>query len=302
MSAGPSIVWQSAYVESNRFFTGGQTDNFRTLPAGQQVSQDWNRYPLHPQPDVSLLPGRIGAQFPTFPSASRSGNMLTLAFTPFSDNEPGHTGAGFFGGPGLAVTGRYVIDQNGIRIASGNPVNGIAPVRLSAKPSVIRFALTATRTGKSYPQSASSTTVWTWRSERLPKVTLPPSWFCGLTIVGNQLRLLHRCVVQQLLTLGYQVQGLGLNGSAPPGNQAISLSVGHLQLAGPAPVTGASAQVSYDDGRIWQGTTVTPSGGGNFQISFTAPRDVDVSLRVSATDAGGASINETVLRAYGVGL
>jgi hypothetical protein len=302
MSAGPDTLWLSSYIESNRFGTGGQFDTFRTLPAGQQVTQNWNQYPLHPQPDVQPLSGSLAAQFPAFPSAARSGNMLTLAFTPFSDNEPGHTGSGFFGGPGLAVTGRYVIQQNGIRIASGNPVNGIAPVQLSPQPSVIRFALTATRTGKSFPQSASSTTAWTWRSKRMPGVTLPPSWFCGLSFAGNQIRLLHRCVVQQLLTLGYQVQGLGLNGSAPPGSQMISLSVGHLQLAGSAPITGASAQVSFDDGRIWQGAAATASGGGNFQISFNAPPGVDVSLRVSATDAGGSSIHETVLRAYGVGL
>jgi hypothetical protein len=302
MSAGPDIVWLSSYIESNRFGTGGQADTFRALPAGQQITQNWNQYPLHPQPDVQLLSGSLGAQFPAFPSAARAGNMLTLNLTPFSDNEPGHAGSGFFGGSGLAVTGRYVIQQNGTRIASGNPANGIAPVQLSPQPSVIRFALTATRTGKSFPQSASSTTAWTWRSVRMPNVTLPPSWFCGLIFAGNQIRVLHRCVVQQLLTLGYQVQGLGLNGSAPPGNQVISLSVGHLQLAGPAPITGASAQVSYDDGRIWQNAAVTASGGGNFQVSFSAPPGVDVSLRVSATDAGGSSIHETVLRAYGVGL
>jgi len=134
MSGSPAIIWESSYFESLRFFTGGQNDSFRTLLAGQQLSQDWNRYPLHPQPDVSLLPGRAGRQFPAFASAARSGNMLTLSFTPFSDSEPGHTGAGFFGGHGLAVSGRYVIHQNGVRIARGNPVNGIPAVRLSRQP------------------------------------------------------------------------------------------------------------------------------------------------------------------------
>ena len=302
MSGGPSLLWLSTYVESNRFFTGGQSDNFRNLLAGQQLSQDWNAYPLHPQPDVSLLPSSAGRLAPTFPSAFRSGNRLTLNFTPFSDNEPGHIGAGFFGGRGLVVTGRYVIHQNGVRIARGNPADGIRPVQLSAKPSVIRFALTATRTGKSYPQSGSSTTVWTWRSARKPNVTLPPSWFCGFTIVGSQFKLLRRCAVQPMLTLGYQVQGLALNGSAPPGSQLIRANVGHLQLAPAAAITGAAARVSFDDGQIWQAAAVTPSGGGNFQISFTAPAGVDVSLRVSATDRAGGSVNETILRAYGVGL
>ena len=302
MSGSPDIVWQSFYLESLRFFTGGQNDPFRTLQAGQQLSQDWNRYPLHPQPDVSLLSGRAGRQFPTFASASRSGNTLTLSLTPFSDNEPGHLGAGFFGGHGLAISGRYVIHQNGVRIARGNPVNGILPVLLSRQPSVVRFALTATRLGASFPQSASSTTVWTWRSARQPGAMLPPSWFCGLTFVRNQLRLLRRCAVQPMLSLGYQVQGLALNGSAPPGSQVVSLKVGHLQLAAAAPVTGASAQVSFDGGRLWQSAAVTPAGSGNFHIAFTAPPGVDVTLRVHAADAAGGSVTETILRAYGVGL
>ena len=41
-------------------------------------------------------------------------------------------------------------------------------------------------------------------------------------------------------------------------------------------------------------------GGGNFRIAFTAPGGVDVTLRVSATDAAGGSITENILRAYSV--
>ncbi len=40
--------------------------------------------------------------------------------------------------------------------------------------------------------------------------------------------------------------------------------------------------------------------GGNFRIAFTAPGGVDVTLPVSATDAAGGSITETILRAYRV--
>jgi hypothetical protein len=32
-------------------------------------------------------------------------------------------GAGFFAGPGATAAGSYQIDQNGVRIASGNAVN-----------------------------------------------------------------------------------------------------------------------------------------------------------------------------------
>jgi hypothetical protein len=231
------------------------------------------------------------------PSAVRSGNALDLYTTPFSDNQPGHLGAGFSAGPGVTVTGSYEIDQNGVRIARGNPANGIPEVQLSPKPSLISFKLDAARSGRVFPLSPASSTAWTWRSARQRGVVLPPAWLCGYTPQGV---LISRCVVQPMMTLGYRVGGLALNGSVRPGPQQIALSVGHLQLARAAAITGAKAQVSYNDGQSWQPVSVASSGGGNFRIAFTAPGGVDVTLRVSATDAAGGSITETILRAYSV--
>jgi hypothetical protein len=103
-----------------------------------------------------------------------------------------------------------------------------------------------------------------------------------------------------MMTLGYDVQGLPPDGRTPAGPQVIRLDVDHLQLAGAARITGASTQVSYNDGQSFQPASVASLGGGHFRISFTAPAGVDVTLRVRATDAAGGSITETILRAYGV--
>jgi hypothetical protein len=301
MSAGPSIVWSSSYFEfASNFFGSGQNDTFRTYRAGRRLTEDWNQYPLHPQQDVQLLHGSAAQLDPVYASAFRQGNVLWLAPNPFSDNYFGHTGDGLVASPGVTVTGSYSIYQNGVRIGSGNPEYGIAPVSLSSKPAAIKFVLTTGRLGKSYPDSPSSRTVWTWPSAARPAATLPVGWFCGYVIVGNLAEPDRHCSMQPLLTLGYQVHGLALNGTAPPGQQVIGLSVGHIQAAKTSAISGASAQVSYNDGQTWQPATVTSSGGGNFRISFTAPRGVDPTLRVSATDAAGGSITETIIRAYGV--
>jgi hypothetical protein len=301
-SAGRALLWNSAYTEfnpANSFAWGGQSDDFfRTLPAGHQLTVDWNRYPLHPQPYVSLG-GFGGRLFKLIPSAVRSGRTLYLSTTPFSDNQRGHVGAGFVAGPGATVAGSYEIEQNGVRIAAGNAVNGIPAVRLSSKPSLIKFTLNAARTG-SFPLSTSSQTVWTWRSGRQPQGKLPADWYCGYVIVGNQFRLVKTCAVEPMMTLNYQVQGLALNGTVPPGEQVIDLSVGHIQLAKASAITGATAQVSYNDGQSWLDAPVTAVGAGRFRISFTAPGGVDPTLRVTATDSAGGSIRETILRAYGV--
>jgi hypothetical protein len=295
-------LWTNSYTEFNpvnSFPWGGQgDDSFLTRSAGQHQIVEWNRYPLHPQPDVS--PGGPGGRLsPLIPSAARSGNTLRLLITPFSDNQPGHLGAGFSAGPGATTSGSYQIDQNGVQIARGNPAKGISAVRLSPRPSLITFTLNAARTGR-FPLSTSSQTVWTWRSVRQPVARLPQDWYCSYSVTRQQIELRRQCAVQPMMTLSYQVQGLTLNGSVPPGDQVIDLSAGHIQLAKASAITGATAEVSYNDGQTWRDATVTATGGGNFRIAFPAPGGVDVTLRVTATDSAGGSIKETILRAYAV--
>jgi len=163
---------------------------------------------------------------------------------------------------------------------------------------VIRFTLNAARTGPSYLLSTSSQTVWTWRSRPQPAATVPPSWYCASVLAGGQYKTLRRCAVQPMMTLDYQVQGLALNGTAPPGPQLIGLHAGHIQLAAAARVTRAAAQVSCNDGRTWQWAAVSSRGGGDFRIAFSASGGCQVTLRVSAADAAGGSIAETITRAY----
>lgn len=299
-SAGPDLAWQFEYLANINSFAGGQTDAWRTLLAGQQLTEDWNAYPLHPQPDAQLLAGALGAEIPQYPSAFRVGDLLNLYETPFSDNYVGHIGGGYFGPFPSVMADSYAVYQNGKRIAHGNPVNGIPPVRVSAKLATFRFELNAATFGAKYPLSTSSSTVWTWKSRDEPTAKVPASWYCGYTIVHNTLSLLHRCAVQPLLTLDYQVQGLSLTGDTAAGPQAIDVSVGHLQRATASAITGMTASYSLNDGQSWQPASVTAAGSGQFTIGFSAPAGTDVTLRVSATDAAGGSITETILRAYGV--
>jgi hypothetical protein len=311
-SAGQAITWNSLYYElfgagGVPVGLGGQGSPWFTLRAGQRQSQEWNRYPLHPQPQARLL--RSAAVIPpTAPSAFRAGDLLYTYSTPFSDNQSGHLGTGIYYGPGETDTASYALYQNGAEIAHSNSaraiaVDGIPPVRISARPSVIRFVLNAARTGDkpvSYVLSPGSQTVWTWRSQRRPAARVPSSWFCGYAGTGTHVRLVRRCAVQPMMTLNYQVQGESLDGLTRPGAQAVDLAVGHIQLGGSAAITGATAQVSYNDGRSWQPAAVTAAGGGRFRLAFTAPAGAGVTLRVSAADAAGSSITETIQRAYGV--
>jgi hypothetical protein len=294
-SAGRSLLWELETLTNLNQFSGGDTDIYRQFSGGQAETQNWNAYPLHPAPFTTL--GGLSAAFATPTSAGRSGNVLNLDFTPFSDNQFGHTGPGFYGNGSALVAGRYVVDQNGRKIASGNAVAGIPGIRLSDRPSVVRFSLTANRYSSFFQLSSGSQTVWTWPTARDASARVPRAWFCSFTRTG---RLDRQCAVQHLMTLSYQVQGMSLAGQTRPGPQVVDVTAGHIQLGGTAKITGATAQVSFNDGDSWFPAHVTALGGGRFKVGYSAPAGVDVTLRVSASDAAGGSISETIVRGYGV--
>jgi hypothetical protein len=297
-TAGPAILWSSQTYASLNTFALGDTDAYRDFSGGQQLTEDWNNYPLHPVPAASL--GGASSLIPVQTSAARIGNDLSLSLIPFGDNQFGHTGPGFGLNGNATQVGSYTLDQNGTQLSHGSALDGIPTIKLSAAPSVLRLVLNAARWGSAYPLSPSSRTIWTWRSARDTAARVPAGWYCSTYIAADAYRYYRRCVVQPLMTLSYAVAGLSLSGLTKPGAQVVDVTAGHLQVARASAITGATAAVSYNDGESWRAATVTAEGGGRFRLAFSAPAGVDVTLRVNATDAAGGSINETILRAYGV--
>jgi hypothetical protein len=299
VNGDPAALWAAQYWQDNQNLSGGQSAALEQYAAGQAVVTDWNAAPLHAGTNMNLA--GAANTFVTIPSASRSGNTLVLDVTPFSDNEPGHLGSGFqpgiFGVSGK-VAGSYEIDQNGKKIAGGNAVQAAqgspdlyAQVRLSAKLSVIKFAVSASRTGRAYGRAASSRTVWTWPSARQSGAVLSAGWICPAS---------QTCVVQPMMTLDYSVPGLSLHETAPPGRQVVDFSAVHLQLAAAAAVKRAAVQVSQDGGKTWRSVAVTGTGPGRFRAVFSDKSAGPVALRVTAADSAGSTIKETILSAYKV--
>ena len=207
------------------------------------------------------------------------------------------------GDPAARITGRYEINENGKKIAAGNAVGSsvsygdfYTTVTLGSKPSTIRFVLNASRKGAQYPLSASSHAVWTWRSAHESGVSVPRGWACRVVPTAPHLRG-RDCAAEPMMTLRYSVAGLALNGSAAAGRQSVGITVGHIQLAAAAKITGAKVQVSLDGGKTWRAARVTGSGGA-YRAAFTAAAGRYVTLRVTAADAAGGKISETITRAY----
>jgi hypothetical protein len=87
LTGNPAIAWSAGLGGSAArlpFIAGGQSDVVRTFRAGEQATENWNGYPLHPAANVNLA--GVASPRPTLPSASRAGDTLTLDSTPFSDD------------------------------------------------------------------------------------------------------------------------------------------------------------------------------------------------------------------------
>lgn len=309
VSAAPDLKWfggVSKYVlpgpGSFPGWAGGQYEAMHRYQAGSSVTEDWNRFPLHPAGAVALLPLSDGTSY-TQPGATRAGDLVRFAITPFSDNQPGHTGFGFYGEARDTITGHYRFTQDGVPLAEGTPWNGAFAVDLEQEvgpgPSTLGLTIDAGRTGPMYRQSTASHTEWTWKSQHVEGATLPAALYCARGDDGPD----RSCAVEPLLSLGYAVGGLRPDGSTVSGPQSLDLTVGHLQQSTASPVTAATVQYSTD-GTTWQDATVTARGGGVFHADFTATteafRGTDVSLRVTAADAAGATITETITAGYHV--
>lgn len=306
VSAAPDLRWFggfSKYLPSSQFpgWAGGQYEAFHTYRGGSAVTEEWNRFPLHPVGGVALLPLDDGSA-PEQPAATRAGDLLRVSITPFSDNQPGHTGFGFYGEARDTITGHYTLTQDGTTLAEGTP-DGSTELTLEQAvapgPSALGLTVDAGRTGPMYRQSTATHTEWTWKSQHVEGVQLPPALVC----VRQREGIDRSCAVEPMLTLGYAVGGLRPDGSTVSGPQSLDLTVGHLQLSAASPVTGATVQYSLD-GTTWLDAAVTPRDGGVFHAEFAAVpesfRGSDVSLRVTASDAAGATVAETITAAYHV--
>jgi hypothetical protein len=298
LTESPVMDWQTMYQQSSVESGDGsatQTGTAAIYSPGSSVTESWNAYPLHPAPNVNLIGAADVAG--EIVSASRSGNLLSLDYWPFSDSVPGHAGTGFEP-VSPSVSGTYQITADGQTIASGSalPVptavdwSFARQVILPAKPAVIGFTLTAIRSDKIYTLSTQSSTTWTWHSAYAADHAIPAWWRCSET--GG-----HDCVAQPLLTIGYTVAGLGLSGRTTPGTQDLGLTIGHLQLAAAPSIKTVTARVSLDAGKTWHAATVTGSGN-SYKAVYSGPAGAFVTLRVTASDAAGGTIAETITRAY----
>jgi subtilisin family serine protease len=244
---------------------------------GQQVTQDWLKAPFSPGvaqagPDNERLISRRGADWLWYDLAGVT-------------DSAGHWAPALLG---LRASSRLYLDGAPIH-ASEYGLSGQVPVPADA--GTYRLVADTSNDGSVIGLSTSTHTEWTFGS------AAPAS--ADDTAVLPLLDIDYTDVVRP----GSGHSALDLANTAPTGARvALLLRVDHQQGALASPVRDVTVQVSYDEGASWTTASVRNTGDGTFRADYRPPASgQDVSLRVTATDGDGNSIQQTLIRAYLLG-
>ncbi|MFB7311865.1 hypothetical protein [Streptomyces sp. NPDC056192] len=256
----------------------GMMDAPHTYRPGQRATERWFGAPIRPS-----IP-RGAAQ----PSV-RNGDTLFIYVPEFTDSSTGHWSfaeTGGFGGFGLGVrtaavddTALAVLYRNGQRIAESDQ-GAWGAFEAPAGKADYRLDLTTARVSDDWHFGTTTNTSWTFRSDTTARPEKLP-----------------------LLQVDYAVPVDAQNAVDSARRHNVGLTV-RMQdgMAAPRGVT-LKVEASYDDGKTWSSARTTRHGdGGSFTATVERPSRVHgnayVTLRVTATDTAGNSVQQTVERAY----
>lgn len=259
-----------------------------------QVWRTWGHGPLTPQ--VGQYTNGMACNACVDPDTG----VTDFGITEFTDSDPNSAAHDL--GPGYSAT--FSVYRDGVQVANQS---GWPHAELSgdpAQPATYRLVYDADTTGSGLPMSQSTKThtdiTFQYKPGSPEQPTLPADDVC---YAANFEAL--KCQILPALSLDYQLATDGSNTGHLP-VQLLDLGVGHQSYQGQgshAAITGATVSVSYDAGKTWVAATVVPTGGGHYLAAWpnSAPKGSMPWLKVTATDAVGGAISQTVADAYSIG-
>jgi hypothetical protein len=274
----------------------------RTFTAGHGYSVAWAHGPLaagfgqHTGPQI----GEQGAAgFDGFASclACTAGSTLSLAFNPAGDSEADHVTETI--GPFAQAGYHFTLYRDATRLFDADSYTGAVVQNIPATPATFRAVFDTDLTAiPGFSQSTRTHTDVTvpYTPVADPGSALPAEDSCVGESAGTP------CQILPALTLGYHLASDEQNTSSAP-VQVLRLRVGHVlyDAAGSkAVITSAAVSVSFDGGATWQPAAMAGSAG---QYTATWPnpasaRGTDPEIKVTAADAIGGSITQTITSAY----
>ncbi|MFE0632186.1 S8 family serine peptidase [Streptomyces sp. NPDC058864] len=204
----------------------------------------------------------------------RVGDIISTSSLPAWGDSGGHAGVTWADG-----------DTSKISLYQGDQLLGedyneriVTVEELSPDPQPYRIVLEGKRSLPDRPYSTRTRTEWGFTSGTTDYTTLTPL---------------------PLLQLDYAVAS-DLSGKATR-RTGLTVTASHLKgAAGAGAIRTVTLEVSYDDGATWRKATLRQSGSG-WKAQLDAPsRARFASLRTTARDSKGNSVNQTLIRAFGL--
>ena len=221
--------------------------------------------------DQTWLGAANGPTGPEAGAAFRTGDTMSLSIPAMGDSNPGHWS--FLDGPGDTQIAK--VYRDGTLIGQGTKFSA-ATLQVSPDPATYTVSLD-TQHGDWFPLSTKTSTAWTFRSAR------PVSGTQDLAMLWPK--------------LGFNLD----EHNAAMANASYSFDLSFLMQDETAPkMSAVKVEVSSDDGATWKPATVKAKTGGHYDVVVTNPRTGYVTLKLTATDATGSKVEQTLTRAYAV--
>jgi hypothetical protein len=292
-TALPDLTWSGDYnavFSASPFELLSEFDSsWTSYQPGTTSSTVWGGQPEHPR----LLETPLYVNQVICP-ACLNGDTLNLIAFPFSDNDPAHRSYPDGATPGLTESESYQVSADGVQVSHGTGFFQ-DKVALPAGSKDVSISYDTTRSSSTMTQSTSTATTWTVRTGA-PQGALPADWYCDTD--------LHtKCGVLPLMFADYDLP-VNLLGQLAPGPVTAGIDVSHLAGASDVAVKSLTVQVSFNGGTGWQKATVTALGSGQYSVSFTVPAAASTdgfgALKLSAADAYGGTLSQTIQHAFAV--
>lgn len=259
-----------------------------------QVWRTWGHGPLTPQ--VGQYTNGMACNACVDPDTGTT----DFGITEFTDSDPNSAAHDL--GPGYTST--FTVYRDGVQVAtqSGWPHTEVPGT--TDQPATYRMVYDADTTASGLPMSQSTKThtdiTFRYTPDSAQQPTLPADDVC----YAADFEAL-KCKILPALTLDYHLATDGSNTSHLP-LQLLDLGIAHQSYQGQgshAAITAATVSVSYDAGKTWVPAAVVPTGDGHYLAAWpnSGPKGSAPWLKVTASDAIGGSISQTVADAYTIG-
>jgi len=292
-TGGDDILWErfefTVWDPTIGLIQGDIESPWEHLSVGAKRTEVFGGEPIHPrlfEHAISFNPA-----ITVCPACMTPTNLDALVM-PFGDNSHYHRGYPDNPASGLEETQAWTIKADKAVIGQGS---GFFQASVPLDPDAKSYTLTY-KTHRSSDNFLLSTDINTsWKvSADAPQADLPDGWVCSGSGDTN-------CTVLPLMTNEYDL-GADLLGQIKSGDHQGTVTIGHLGDLDSK--VKPKVSFSYDGGKTWTAATVSGGSKGEFTIKFTVPSkgqtDGFGAVRLSAKDADGGSLNQTVLKAFRV--